>query len=294
MFRNYMLVINATGAAWPEARRRATLLHCLGAEGQRTFYSLPDTGDSFDSAVAALEKHYTPKVNVVVERHAFRQRRQAPHETIAQYVAVLRDLASKCGFDDRANEMIRDQLVKHVANPNIRERLLLEPELTLDKALTIASQVESAVQQAKAIAANDSVPVQAIQPRSQFNKSKYKQHARANKSSAATPARSRSCFRCGSDKHLANSSQCPAAKATCKSCHKVGHFARVCRSSKPSDVSEIQIPEMTVLYLSDPCHAPGTLKCKIHISSSASLTSTKEHELVVDTGSAVSVLPHYI
>lgn len=121
-----MLVINATGAAWPEARRRATLLHCLGAEGQRTFYSLLDTGDSFDSALAALEKHYTPKVNVVVERHAFRQRRQAPHETIAQYVAVVRDLASKCGFDDRANEMIRDQLVEHVANPNIRERLLLQ------------------------------------------------------------------------------------------------------------------------------------------------------------------------
>lgn len=73
IFKNYLLVINATGNAWPEARRRATLLHCLGAEGQRTFYSLPDTGDTFDSAVAALEKHYTPKVNVVVERHAFRQ-----------------------------------------------------------------------------------------------------------------------------------------------------------------------------------------------------------------------------
>lgn len=48
-------------------------LHCLGAEGQQTFYSLPDTGDLFDSAVAALEKHYTPRVNVVVEHHAFRQ-----------------------------------------------------------------------------------------------------------------------------------------------------------------------------------------------------------------------------
>lgn len=88
MFRNYML-INATGAAWSEAHRRATLLHCLGAEGQRNFYSLLDTGDSFDSAVAALEKHYTPKVNVAVERHAFRQQRQAPHETIAQYVTMI-------------------------------------------------------------------------------------------------------------------------------------------------------------------------------------------------------------
>lgn len=188
--------------------------------------------------------------------------------------------------------MIRDQLIEHVSNPNIRETLLLEPDLTLDKALTIASQVESAVQQAKAIAANDSVPVQAVQPRSQFTKKKYNQHTRPNKPSSATTTSSHSCYRCGSDKHLANSSHCPAAKATCKSCHKVGHFARVCRSSKTSDVGEIQLPKLTVLYLNNPCHAPDTLKCKINISTPASPTT--EHELVVDTGSAVSILPHYI
>ncbi|XP_048853518.1 uncharacterized protein LOC125721593 isoform X2 [Brienomyrus brachyistius] len=292
IFKNYLLVINATGNAWPEARRRATLLHCLGTEGQRTFYSLPDTGDSFDSAVTALEKHYTPKVNVVVERHTFRQRKQAPHETIIQYAAVLRDLASKCGFDDKTDEMIRDQLIEHVNNSNIRERLLLESDLTLDKTLTLASQVESAIQQAKTITGNDSVPVQAVQPRSQFTKKKYTQHIHPNKPFNASTTSSRSCFRCGSNTHLANSSQCPAAKATCKSCHKVGHFARVCRSSKTSDVREIQLPKLTVLYLNNTCHAPHTLTCKINISTPASLT--KEHEMVVDTGSAVSILPHHI
>lgn len=113
--------------------------------GPRTFYSLPDTGDTFDSAAAALEKHYTPKANVVVERHAYRQKRQAPHETIAQYAAVLLELASKYGFEDKTDEMMRDQLIEHVSNPNIRERLLFKSDLTLDKALTIASQVKSAV-----------------------------------------------------------------------------------------------------------------------------------------------------
>lgn len=73
--------INATGNTWPEARKRVTLLHYLGSEGQQLFYSLPDTGNIFATAVAALEKHFTPKVNVV-ERHVFRQRKQVPHETI--------------------------------------------------------------------------------------------------------------------------------------------------------------------------------------------------------------------
>ncbi|KAK7881939.1 hypothetical protein WMY93_028113 [Mugilogobius chulae] len=113
MFNNYLLVINATGNAWPEGRKRATLLHCLGTEGQRLFYTLPDTGDTMASAVAALEKHFAPRVNIVVERHAFRKRKQDSHESIVQYVAALRDLASKCGFDEKKDEMIRDQLIEH-------------------------------------------------------------------------------------------------------------------------------------------------------------------------------------
>lgn len=149
----------------------------LEPEGQRLFHSLPDTGDTFASAVAALERHFTPKVNVVAERHVFRQRKQAPHETITQYVAALRELASKCGFNDNTDEMIRDQLIEHLNNPSIRERLLLEPDLTLDKALTIAIQVESAVHQAKAIVSDSSVPVEAVQPRHNYKK-KQKQYTR--------------------------------------------------------------------------------------------------------------------
>lgn len=58
--------------------------------------------------------------------------------------------------------MIRGHLIEHVANPNTRERRPLEPDLRLDKALTVVTQVESAVQQVKAFAANDSVAVQVI------------------------------------------------------------------------------------------------------------------------------------
>uniref|UniRef100_A0A669FAM3 Reverse transcriptase domain-containing protein n=1 Tax=Oreochromis niloticus TaxID=8128 RepID=A0A669FAM3_ORENI len=291
MFNSYLLVINATGNAWPEARRRATLLHCLGTEGQRIFYSLPNTGDTFASAVTALEQHFSPKVNVVVERHAFRKRTQASHETVIQYVASLRDLASKCEFDDRTEEMIRDQLVEHVSSPSIRERLLLEPDLTLDKAVTLATQMESAVQQAKSVAADSSTPVQAVQSHSHSMQRKHKYNAHPAKPSHATKT-SKNCFRCGSNTHLANFRQCPAAKVTCKLCHKIGHFARVCCSSKTRDVREVHLPKLTVLYLTDPSHASKGLQCSINVSTPTS--SAKDIELIVDTGSAVSILPNHI
>ncbi|XP_055005269.1 uncharacterized protein K02A2.6-like [Boleophthalmus pectinirostris] len=48
--------------------------------------------------MAALEKHFVPKVNVVACRHTFRQRVQRSDETATQYVAALRDLAASCEF----------------------------------------------------------------------------------------------------------------------------------------------------------------------------------------------------
>ena len=67
MLEKYILVFDAIGEVWPERRKRAVLLHCLGTEGQWLFYTLPDTGRTFDSAVVALEKHFVPKINVVAE-----------------------------------------------------------------------------------------------------------------------------------------------------------------------------------------------------------------------------------
>ena len=49
--------------------------------------------------------------------------------------------------------MLRDQLVEHVSSQRIRERLLLETNLTLERAITLATQIEAALVQAKSISA---------------------------------------------------------------------------------------------------------------------------------------------
>ncbi len=46
MFRNYLLVVNVSGDEWPATRKRALFLHCLGTEGQRLFYTLPNQGET--------------------------------------------------------------------------------------------------------------------------------------------------------------------------------------------------------------------------------------------------------
>lgn len=73
----------------PDERRRAVLLHCLSAEGQWIFYSLPNTGTMYKDAEDASKAYFVPKANIVAERHAFHKCFQAPHKTVLQSIAAL-------------------------------------------------------------------------------------------------------------------------------------------------------------------------------------------------------------
>ncbi|XP_023806938.1 uncharacterized protein K02A2.6-like [Oryzias latipes] len=288
MFENYLLVINAGGDAWPEIRLLALLLHCLGSEGQRIFHTLPETGTTLATAIAALRAHFTPTVNVVVERHTFRKRVQGAQEPILHYIAALRELASTCDFAN-ADDMIRDQLVEHVADPRIRERLLLKTNLTLADAITLATQAESVNEQARSMAGIQQAPVQVVTTqKSACRRRQPRQHfpAKHVQKSNSTPS-TRTCFRCGSEKHLANSSECQATKATCRNCNKRGHFARVCRSLQTHTVKEVELPEYTLLLV-DRSVTSGGIQVTVNIKVAESSQSMK---LTVDTGAAVSILP---
>ncbi len=102
--------------------------------------------------------------------------------------------------------MIHDQLLEHLQSNDIRQRLLLEPDLTLQKATGLAIQLESATEHAKRMTSDRDAPVRAVQVKSHHARGKH--HSRP----AAAPASSsrKLCFRCGSNKHLANSAQYPA------------------------------------------------------------------------------------
>ncbi len=159
-----------------------------------------------------------------------------------------------------------------------------EPELTPDKAVTAATQVESAGQQAKT--ADDSVCVLAVQPRPQPSENKNKQFTRPNKPSSAI---------------LHPPAAAPGVDLTniwlifpgaLQPRQHVSLIIKLDILSKITGVDETQLPKLTVLSLKDPCYAPKTLLSKINISAPASPIT--EHELVVDSGSAASILPQHI
>ncbi|CAN8016596.1 unnamed protein product [Ixodes persulcatus] len=176
VFQNYLLALG--GDAHEPARRKALLLHCLGVEGQRVFYTLPETHPLL------------------------------PGESVEVFVAELRDLSADCEFGLLADEFIRDQLVAKTTSQQLRERLLLEgSSLTLDRALSIGRLVEEAVRYSKELVSSSSV--QKVDVKSP--KTERPKRTQGEPSSST----SKKCYRCGSSGHLANSDyKCDSSAAT--------------------------------------------------------------------------------
>ncbi|CAB4039296.1 Hypothetical predicted protein [Paramuricea clavata] len=80
-FNLYMVSKGVTN----EQQKVALLLHSGGMELQELYYTLkPDSEDKYlQECLNALDAYFTPKVNVVFERHMFRQMQQKENETIS-------------------------------------------------------------------------------------------------------------------------------------------------------------------------------------------------------------------
>ena len=99
---------------------------------------------TFEQLSDVLQKHFEPKPVVIVQRFHFHRRNQAPGETVAEYVAELRRLATHCKFEGYLEEALRDRLVCGLKNEGVQKRLLTYSELTLAKAVEVAQSMEAA------------------------------------------------------------------------------------------------------------------------------------------------------
>ena len=160
-----------------------------------------------------LKDHFEPKPLIIAERFRFYKRAQAAGESLADYLAELRQLAQTCEFGTFLNEALRDKYVVGMRSENIQKRLLAEDKLTLTKAQEIAQGMEAAARDAKQFKESPPVVMNITSPKS-------------------TAAKRKPCYRCGRNNHTAN--ECKFREATCHNCGKVGHIAPACRSPKKS------------------------------------------------------------
>ena len=131
--------------------------------------------------------------------------------------------------------------------------------------------------------------------------SKQVNHSTAKKSTAK-------CYRCGSSLQLANSPDCPAKTATCKSCNHVGHYQLVCirgcGQGYPSKTKQVYAMQQVQGLPSKTCATELTdkfLEFNVFATSSSVTDASKvccqifvngyAIDAIIDTGADCNVLP---
>ncbi|XP_052749157.1 uncharacterized protein K02A2.6-like [Galleria mellonella] len=131
-------------------KRRAILLNCMSQDSYRLtrdllFPIVPESA-TYSVIVDTLDAHFQPKKCIYAERQKFYSAKKDPHESLPEYAARIRGLASTCQFGTSLEMCMTDRFVLGVDSPVVREKLFREDpgQLKLTRAVEVAGAVESA------------------------------------------------------------------------------------------------------------------------------------------------------
>ena len=312
-FERLMIAMDVDSAK----RKRALLLHYAGPKVDEIFDTLTDTGtdDEYDKAVDALNKYFQPKANSLYEVYVFRQAKQEANETLDHYVTRLRQLAQNCKFSNVDRE-ITAQVIMHCQSSRLRRQALFKgDDLTLQQLLEMGRSFESSEQQAGVL---EGGTVNSLQPDKQEltsdvnamrgrspkrsphtfkgrkgNRSQSRRGRGRGRGQSQGQSRGRSknqsseCYFCGGQ--YPHKGQCPAKDKECRSCHKMGHFERVCRSTKSTKrINQVeQCDEEYAFTIHDTHHVAYNTS---QLPMTEVFAGKSKIHAVIDSGATVNIL----
>ena len=97
---------------------------------------------NYEIVIARFDDHFVPRRNVIHDRACFHKRVQKEGETVESFVRSLYELAQYCEFGITKDEQIRDRLVIGILDSEVSQKLQLEADLTLERAILLARQSE--------------------------------------------------------------------------------------------------------------------------------------------------------
>ena len=214
-----------------QAIQVATLLTVIGEEAREVFSTFKFTTAGNEAKIKPVldkfEAYCQPRKNIPFERYRFNRRMQEAGESYDQYSTALRKIAAGCEFTDiTPDEILRDRLVFGIRDNKVRERLLRESALTLDKTNEICHAAESMNVQMKMVEEDTETKVNVVSSQDKFQK--------------AMSDKAKECWNCGRRHEHHQKELCPAYGKVCRKCKKLNHFAVKCRSAKNKDVKALE------------------------------------------------------
>jgi len=218
-----------------------------------------------------LEKHLSPKRNVLVAQHQFLSKYQKDQQSIAEFVATLRSDIGDCDFispcecrQSITDIFLRAQFIRGLKDNSIREQLLQSEISTFTEVVSKAIALETSKIDSKEIAqmstttgASTNINKVSHQSKKHDRHQKHRPHSQQRHTSNQPTARKQSksridyvnlgidglCLRCGRDNHLVKDCRTDKSNLQCTGCSKTGHVVKVCiqtllgKNSKPNTAS---------------------------------------------------------
>ncbi|XP_060871351.1 uncharacterized protein LOC132945596 [Metopolophium dirhodum] len=213
-----------------ENKKRAILLTSISEEVHKTLFSLclPEDPDNkiFESLSDILLKHYEPKKSYFAARHQLYLARKNHDESVPQWGARVRELASLCGFGPELEIVVRDIFVVGMGSGKIQDWLLEEDasaaSTTWAKMMEVTTTREANINASKEwsketpgafhFTKQEGSPTQTTPKRT---------------SGRGQTNRKEKCQVCGRSNH--DTGLCRFKNYSCNTCGVAGHLAPMCK-----------------------------------------------------------------
>ena len=237
---------------WDEADTnvKSLIYLCIGTEGQRIYHQrFPHSNINTLSVFELfheLSLSFTRPRNTTSDRFLLFTCKQHENEKLEIFHCRLKALGAQCRLGTAEDDLIKDLFIAFMNNTEIQSKLLTETR-TPAQVLQYALNKERGQENQRAIAGRLRAKNITDNQIAHFNPNQFPQQRRTQPHNIRNttnqqrrPQQQRNqgqhnpCRRCGAPFSLEHLQICPAKKAQCNYCKRVGHFAKVCRSSKPT------------------------------------------------------------
>ena len=135
-----------------------TMIYTMGNNADDilcSFHLTEEQKKNYDTVKEKFKSDFVKKWNTIFERACFNMRKQEG-EPANSFITDLYCLAEHCGYGTLHDELIRDRLVVGLLNAPLSEKLQMDAELTLEKAITVVRQSEAVRKQQTVLRGQDS------------------------------------------------------------------------------------------------------------------------------------------
>ncbi|CAB4018481.1 Hypothetical predicted protein [Paramuricea clavata] len=212
--------------------KTSILLTCIGEKGREIYdtFEFENAGDKLKlkPVLKKFEEYCNPRSNTTFERHKFFTYRQEKGQTFTSFVTELKKRSAACEFDTLKDSLIKDMIICGISDNALRERMLREPNINLQKAVELGQASEQTKLHAQQLTEDMEKKIHKVHRQKREKERRDKNRDRFKSHSPERDNLIKNCKFCAG-RHQRG--KCPAYGQKCNKCQRRNHFARCCKQT---------------------------------------------------------------